>query len=288
MSEVTPGHGVHGHRKPGSHHARLHRWRKWVQGGFLLAWLDPFLLRAHSFCSPVFHCHSCPLATLACPIGILANMSAAHAVPLIALGTILTIGALFGSLICGWVCPFGFLQDLLGKIPTPRFELPRWAGWFRYVVLVGLVACVPYFFGEESPLFVCRLCPAGALEGAVPSVVRQAVAGEEIFWPGPVKIAVLVVFLLAALFTWRPWCTLFCPLGAIYGLMNRVSLVFIRFQPARCTDCDLCEKVCRYGGRTDRATSDLRCIRCLECVRCDALSVGTVSQLPVVDVGRPE
>ena len=59
----------------------LARWRSWVQAAFLLAWLDPFLLRMHGICSPVFHCYSCPLATFACPIGILAQYSACTSFP---------------------------------------------------------------------------------------------------------------------------------------------------------------------------------------------------------------
>lgn len=258
-------------------HSRLSRWRIGVQSGFLLAWLDPFLLRMHGFCSPVFHCHSCPLATLACPIGILANGSAIHTFPFIALGAIVFFGALFGSLICGWACPFGFLQDLLGKIPTPKFELPAWAGWFRFAVLLGLVAGIPFFFGEDSPLFFCRLCPAGAIEAAIPNVIQQAVTGQPILWPSMVKTAILVTFLASSLFTRRPWCTLFCPLGAIYGLFNHVSLLFVRFQPAHCTDCDLCHEACRYSKRSEGRASDQRCIRCLECMQCDALTIGTIS-----------
>ena len=60
----------------------------WVQAGFLLAWLDPLLLRMHNVCGPVFHCYSCPLATFACPIGMLANFSALHVIPFAALGTL--------------------------------------------------------------------------------------------------------------------------------------------------------------------------------------------------------
>ena len=77
------------------------------------------------------------------------------------------------------------------------------------------------------------------------------------------------------LFTWRPWCTLFCPLGAIFSLCNYVSLVFLRFEPGRCNDCELCRDLCKYRGPAERRGSDLRCIRCLECVNCQALSVGT-------------
>ena len=64
---------------------------------------------AQRFCSPVFHCYSCPLATLACPIGILANFEAGcTSTAWIALGNGGRRGAMLGSLVSGWLCPFGF------------------------------------------------------------------------------------------------------------------------------------------------------------------------------------
>lgn len=268
--------------KPQRATRRLARWRFWTQAAFLLAWLDPLMLRLHTVCGPVFHCYSCPLATFACPIGVLANFSALHVFPYVAVGVLLLFGALVGGFVCGWACPFGFLQDLLGKIPTPKFRLPGWMGYFRYVVLVGLVLVIPYLFGEESPLFFCRLCPAGALEAAVPYTVSQAMAGQEIVWPSAVKLAILGVFLLSALFVWRPWCRLFCPLGAIYTLCNRFAFLVLRFNSSGCTDCRLCERFCRYGAFVKKQPVELRCIRCLDCTRCPGVRVSTALVSPEV------
>jgi polyferredoxin len=260
--------------------ARLARWRAWVQGTFLLVWLDPLTLRLHNVCSPVFHCHSCPLAFLACPIGVLANFSAWHLPFFVALGTLAVVGVFAGSFICGWACPFGFLQDLMGRIPTPKFELPSWLGYSRYVVLVALVLAIPYFFGQEHPLFFCRLCPAGALEAALPNTASTALAGASIAWPSTPKMAVFGLVLAAMFFTWRPWCTLFCPVGAIYGLCNRVSFFFLRFHPERCNDCDVCRRQCRYHGSGERRGDEMRCVRCLECTRCTAVTLSHVFQRP--------
>ncbi len=255
---------------------RLARWRIWVQLGFLLAWLEPLPLQWHGLCAPVFHCYSCPLATLSCPIGILANYSVLHAVPLLTIGILLMVGAVFGSLVCGWACPFGLLQDLLARTPLPKFRLPGVLGWTRYAVLLGLVLVLPYFFGDGRWFFICRLCPAGALEASVPNSVQQSLAGHGIVWLTWTKAAILVVFVGASLLVWRPWCTLFCPLGAFFSACNYISLTFLRFQPARCNNCDICRDLCKYHGPSERRGSDLRCIRCLECANCRALSVGTV------------
>lgn len=256
----------------------LVRWRMWIQSAFLLLWLDPLGLRLHNMCSPVFHCYACPLATFACPIGVLASFTALHIFPFIAVGLLILVAAVFGSLICGWACPFGFLQDLLGKIPTPRFDLPRWAGHLRYAVLIGAVFLVPYFFGKDHPLFICRFCPAGGLEAAAPNMVSQALAGQQIVWPNAMKLTILVLFLVAVFFVRRPWCRILCPLGAIFSLFNRVSVFFLRLNPDKCTHCERCHKLCEFGIEPEKSPNDLRCVRCLECTRCGpgALTLGSI------------
>lgn len=258
--------------------SRLVPWRIWIQASFLMIWLDPLGLRLHKMCGPVFHCYACPLATFACPIGIIAQFSAVHLLPLIAIGLLVIVGALFGSLVCGWACPFGFLQDLAGKVPTPRFDLPKSAGYLRYAMLIGTVLAIPYFFGQEHPLFVCSICPAGALEAAAPNMVGQAFAGQDVVWPNAIKLAVLGVFLVAIFFMRRPWCRILCPLGAIFSLFNRFSVFFLRFDADECTRCERCHKLCKFGVEPETAPNDLSCVRCLECTKCqpEALTLGSI------------
>ena len=269
--------------------SKLLGWRMWIQTAFLLVWLDPLGLRLHTMCSPVYHCYACPLATFACPIGILAQFSALHVFPYIAVGLLVTVGILFGTLIWGWVCPFGLLQELFAKIPTPKFDLPKFAGYFRYVVLIGAVLLIPYFFGEGHPLFICKICPAGAIEDGVPNMVSQATAGQPIDWPNAIKLIVLVLFLVAVFFVKRPWCRILCPLGAIFSLFNRVSAFFLRFNADKCTHCERCHKLCAYGIEPEKSPNDLRCIRCLECTRCgpDALNLGSIFE-PAQDKGEKQ
>lgn len=263
-------------RKSRSLSSKIAAWRIWLQAAFLIAWLDPLMVRLHTFCSPVFHCHSCPLATFACPIGVLANFSALHIFPFVAVGVLLIAGVSLGGFVCGWVCPFGFLQDLIGRIPTPKFHLPGWTRHIRFVVLLGLVLIVPYLWGEKHSLFFCRLCPAGALEAAVPNTIQSAMAGQEVVWPTLAKSSILVAVLLAMLFTWRPWCTVLCPLGAIFSLCNLFSFVFIRVNKESCTDCNRCRSLCRYGGGPREIGGDMQCIRCLDCTKCQSVTVSSV------------
>jgi len=91
--------------KAGRFTSKIIGWRMWIQAAFLMVWLDPSGLRMHTMCSPVFHCYACPLATFGCPIGIIAQFGALHVFPFIAVGLLIAVGALFGTLICGWVCP---------------------------------------------------------------------------------------------------------------------------------------------------------------------------------------
>ena len=238
--------------------------RPWVQTAFLGVWLGPFGLRMHSVPGCVFHCYACPWASFACPIGLIGQFAALGLVPVAAVGTLVLVGALIGSLSCGWACPFGFLQDLLAKVPTPKLRIPAWLGLGRYVVLIGLVLLVPYFLGEKHPLFICRLCPAGPLEAALPRGLLLNVSWH--------RLAILGAVLGVALFTYRPWCSVLCPLGGILALFNRVSLFFLRYHPQACNACDLCRTRCRYGVKVDQSINNTTCVRCLECTTCPAIS----------------
>jgi polyferredoxin len=87
------------------------------------------------------------------------------------------------------------------------------------------------------------------------------------------KLAIMVLILVAALVKWRPWCSLFCPLGAIFSLFNRATVFTLRFRADRCRDCTRCDQACRYGIVPSTQANSTRCIRCLECTRCDAVSL---------------
>ncbi|MCE5341342.1 MAG: 4Fe-4S binding protein [Planctomycetaceae bacterium] len=251
--------------------------RIWIQTAFLLIWLDPMALRMHNVCGTVFHCYACPLATFACPVGILVNFSALHLFPFMAIGTLILVGAILGSFVCGYICPFGLLQDMAAKIPVRKFNLPQWFGSIRYLVLLGLVLAVPFFWGENHPLTFCKVCPAGALEGAVPNMLSQAAAGQKIIFPNTLKITVLLVTLTGMIFVNRFWCKL-CPLGAIFGLFNKFSVFHLKLDPAVCTNCNICHTSCKIGVKPNLQPNHTNCIRCLDCTSCKpkALSIGSV------------
>lgn len=265
------------------------RARSWFQMAFLAVWLAPLGRWLHGIPGCVFHCYSCPLSSLSCPVGVAANYAAlwpaVHEVPYLLLGMILMVGALSGSLACGWACPFGFLQDLLGKITQRKFQVPAWTAHFRYAVLVGLVLFLPWFFGsrgipfDEHPLSICRVCPAGALEAGLPHSVQSVFEGGPwlMSWA---KIALLVVFIGGAVVIYRPWCRIFCPLGGLLALFNRFSLFHLRLNPAECVHCNLCRSRCGVGVKPDKNPNASNCIRCLKCVRCGAIDVAFAAPPP--------
>jgi ferredoxin-type protein NapH len=242
--------------------------RLYVQASFLLLWLDPLDIRLRNICAPVFHCYSCPLALFACPIGVIANFSALHIFPFVAVGLLILVAAIVGSLFCGWACPFGLLQDLAARISPPRFNLPDWSSYFRYVVLVAAVVSIPFFFGTDSILFICRFCPAGAIESAIPHIVKQKLSGAEVVRMSPLKTAMLAAFLVSIFFVKRPWCRLLCPLGAILSFFNRLSFLGLAVNRQSCSACGKCHSLCDLAIDPDSSPNHLACIRCLECTKC--------------------
>jgi ferredoxin-type protein NapH len=259
---------------------KLSHLRPWVQTGFLGVWLAPVGRWLHGIPGCVFHCYSCPLSSFACPIGVMANyaalLPAVWETPYLLAGLLLFVGAVCGSLVCGWACPFGFLQDLLGKIVPWKITLPGWVGYFRYVVLVGLVLLLPVILGakgipfDKQTISICRLCPAGALEAGLPYSVQSVMAGHGWVMSG-LKTGILIGFFAVALFVHRPWCRIFCPLGGFLALFNRFSLFHLRYNPKECVECNLCRSRCSMGVKVDQKVNVSGCIRCLECTTCGAI-----------------
>lgn len=223
-------------------------------------------------CVPGLNCYSCPGAIGACPIGSLQAALAAsnQKLPLYIAGTILAFGALLGRTVCGWLCPFGFLQDLLDRIPLPKIKKGTWSrvlSWGKYFVLFAFVIAAPIVLlnttGIATPAFCAWLCPAGTLEAGIPLVSMDEglrfMLGALFNW----KVGVLIALLIACLFVYRPFCRFLCPLGALYSFFNRFALLRYRVDEQACTSCGACLAVCKADIRT---VSDRECIQCGACV----------------------
>ena len=250
---------------PPARRPRLVRLRPWVQTAFLAVWLGPLGLRMLWLPSCVFHCYGCPLASFACPVGVVAGMTALHVLPLLAIGVVAAVAAMVGSLVCGWACPFGFLQDLLHKIPVPKFRLPGWSGHLRLPLFLGLVVAVPYW---TRSLFFCDVCPSGTINR-----LWQQAAGIPLQFKTPeglvaiFSLVFLAVVLALALFTLRPFCNLLCPIGGFLGLFNRISGYHVAVDKERCADCGRCQSLCPQGIDPVATPGHSQCNLCLECTR---------------------
>ncbi len=227
-------------------------------------------------CVPGLNCYSCPGALASCPIGALQALlnQRGFQIPFGVLGFFFLFGSVLGRFVCGWLCPFGLIQDLLHKIPLfqKRKRLPFHSvlKYGKYVVLIFLVCIGSMFlFGgfAKVPAFCKYLCPSGTLFGALPLLtvnkLLRSQAGGLFFW----KLGVLLFLLIASVKIYRPFCQYLCPLGAVYGWFNRFSLVQIHWDKEECTSCLSCEEACPVGLSLHEISRSSECIRCGRCVR---------------------
>ncbi len=226
-------------------------------------------------CVPGLNCYSCPGAVASCPIGALQallNQQGFH-IPFGALGFFFLFGSLLGRFVCGWMCPFGLVQDLLYKIPVfqkkKRLPFHHILKYGKYVVLFLLVCAGSLFlFGgfAKVPAFCKYLCPSGTLFGAIPLLaVNEALRsqmGGLFFW----KLGILLFLLGLSVKVFRPFCQYLCPLGAIYGWFNRFSLVQIRWEKEQCVSCGACKKACPAALSVSEISRSPECIRCGKCI----------------------
>jgi len=231
---------------------------------------------------PALNCYACPAAACACPIGSLQHFVILRSVPFYVLGVVALAGVLVGRAACGWLCPFGWLQDLFYRLPLPKWRLPNRLTGSRYLVLAALVVLVPLLTGE--PWF-CKLCPAGTLEAGIPVVLlwpemRQLIG--TFFWAKLALSAALVAWMGV---TRRPFCRWICPLGTLWSPFNTVSAVRLTVDQRRCTRCDRCQHVCPVDLRIYEAPSSGTCIRCLRCVRACPVGAVQVSTLRPPEAG---
>ena len=124
-----------------------------LTNGYVFGYLNGKIYRGKLkyACVPGLNCYSCPGAVASCPLGALQALlnQKGFQVPFAMLGFFFLAGSLLGRFICGWLCPFGLVQDLLHRIPVPKRVVPRRidrpARYLKYVVLAVLVFLVPAF-----------------------------------------------------------------------------------------------------------------------------------------------
>lgn len=231
--------------------------------------------RLKNLCVPGMNCYSCPGAVGACPIGAMQavigswNFKFAFYVA----GFLVFIGALVGRFVCGWLCPFGLIQDLLHKIPFPKklktFRGDKLLRKLKYVILVVFVILLPMFLvdvlGQGAPYFCKLICPVGTLEGGIPLVLLNKSLHSALGWLYAWKNVLLVTTILLSMMIYRPFCKYICPLGAIYSVFNPISVLKYRVDEHKCINCSACSKACSMGCNPVQNANHPECIRCGLC-----------------------
>ena len=232
-----------------------------------------FTGKSKAFCVPVLNCYSCPGALGACPIGALQAALGGGRFPFYVLGLLMLFGIVLGRLVCGMLCPFGLVQDLLYKIPVPKWNVPKKingsARYVKYVVLFVFVIVLPLFAVSENgvsiPYFCKYICPAGTLGGGLPLVAVNPRLRELIGILFDWKVAVLVVILVSSMFVSRSFCRYLCPLGAFYSIFNKFSFYRMKLDEHACIGCGRCERACPMAVEVTKDVNGPECIRCGKC-----------------------
>lgn len=225
-------------------------------------------------CVPGLNCYSCPAAAASCPIGALQAVigSSKFQFAYYIVGFLVLIGVLLGRAVCGFLCPFGWFQELLHKIPSKKFSTKKlhFLTYLKYVILVVFVIVLPMTVVNEvglgDPFFCKYICPAGILEGGIPLSIAnagiRASLGALFTW----KSCILLGIATLSVFFYRPFCKWICPLGAFYALFNKVSLYRLQIDTDRCTSCGACSGVCKMDVDVFRTPNHAECIRCGDCI----------------------
>lgn len=224
-------------------------------------------------CAPGLNCYSCPAAAASCPIGAIQLFLAGvrHGVSLYVAGFLLTAGVVFGRFICGFVCPMGLLQDLAYSVKTPKLLLRlRFLRYLKYAVLAVFVVILPLALANElsglgQPWFCKYICPSGTIFGAIPLLavngfLRKFAGAQFIF-----KLSLAIGVLAAAVFIFRAFCRVLCPLGAIYSLFNKISVLRMRCDRDKCVSCGSCAKACPARLEPASQPNSPECVRCGKC-----------------------
>jgi polyferredoxin len=200
-------------------------------------------------------------------------------------------GLLFGRMVCGFLCPFGLIQELLRKIPFFQAKpSARGAGFalfskrariVKYVLLLVFVLALPLLtkgeLGVGAPAFCKYICPAGTITAGGPLLAANPPMRETLGWLFALKTLIALATVLGCVAVYRFFCKFLCPLGAFYGIFNRIALYQIRIDHEKCSQCGTCAQVCQMGVDPSLDSGSAECVRCKDCVKAcpaHALSAG--------------
>lgn len=237
-----------------------------------------------NFCTPGLNCYSCPGALGSCPLGSLQAVlgSRNFSFSFYVIGILMFFSATLGKFTCGWLCPFGLFQDLLYKIPFVRklkkLPLDKYLVFIKYIILILFVIILPLFvvdiIGQGDPWFCKYLCPSGMVMGGIPLYILNDDIREAAGFLYIYKLSILIILIILSILVYRPFCRYLCPLGAIYGVFNPISLTRYTVDRDKCISCGKCKRVCKMDIDTKENPNCSLCIRCGECKKsCPAKAI---------------
>ncbi len=194
------------------------------------------------------------------------NYDMVHPAGLTILMAILTISFLFRKAFCGWICPVGFISNLverLGHTLRLSISVRPWVGWVLSIPKYLLMAFFIYVIFIKMDLH--------AIEAFINSPYNVAVDAKMLqFFLAPSNTTLLVIggIVVASVFIGNFWCRYLCPYGALLGLLAMIGPLRIVRDEEKCISCKRCRRVCPAGIPVDKRQSvwDPDCIGCEECV----------------------
>ena len=192
----------------------------------------------------------------------------------------LALALLLRKAFCSWVCPVGFLSELLGRFGRWSFggNVRLWK-WLDVSLRSGKYLLLAFFVGA-----ILSMTPADLQAFIQSPYNRVADVKMGLFFIdlGRTGIIVLGVLVLASVFVKGAWCRYLCPYGALLGLFSWVSPARVTRMPDQCVSCGLCDRACAARlpvSRKERVLSP-ECTGCLDCVAVCPVSNALEMALP--------
>ena len=221
--------------------------------------------------------------------------------PYLAISIFVLFGSIFGKTTCGWMCPFGFVQDMFSYIPTKKKKVSKPTNktlgriglvLVIFIVLMSVIIGSSYnktdtktAFGAGKDMPYSTVDPVSTIFATLYYYLKWGIQGDSVgaemgqwqflFF---LRLAVLIFVLVMITIYPRAYCRWFCPTGVILGFFSRFSIFGLRINKNRCTSgCDSCEKACPVQVPIlsyNKDITDKSCTNCGECI--DACKEGAL------------
>ncbi len=183
---------------------------------------------------------------------------------------------------CSWICPIGFLSDLLAKLHIKIFKRK-----LRLPVPVDLLLrSIKYLLAGFFMWSIFYKMPMNSIEQFIQSPYNKFADVKMLkFFMDISNTALIVIIVLSFLSFIIPyfWCRYLCPYGAVLGILSFFSIGKIKRDPAHCMDCGKCEKNCPglIKIRQKTAVYSSECSACMTCIKnCPEKNALTFSFFP--------